>query len=356
MNTERGKIVLVDDDQYVLDSTATLLRISGIDVTAVDSGEKAMAALAAGGYDLVLTDVNMPVMTGIELLRCIREKEEEMPVILMTAYAELNIAVSAVKEGAFDFIIKPYSPAHLIHAVEKGIRFGHLKELEKNYKTELELTVAKRTRQLADALAQLRSMSEETIARLTNAAELRDEDTGRHISRIGIFAARLAESLGADPEFVSNIRIASAMHDVGKIGIPDSVLLKDGPLTSVEFELMKTHTVVGRKILAGSSFPMLQMAERIALSHHERWDGTGYPQGLKGAESPLEARIVMIVDQYDALRSKRVYKPPFSHEKACSIILEGDGRSMPEHFDPELHEAFRRVSPDFEGIYEANRD
>lgn len=356
MKTESGKIVLVDDDQYVLDSTATLLRISGIDVTAVDSGEKALAALAAERYDLVLTDVNMPVMTGIELLRRIRERDDELPVILMTAYAELNIAVSAIKEGAFDFIIKPYSPAHLIHAVEKGIRFGHLKELEKNYKSELEMTVAKRTRELAEALTQLRGMSEETIARLTNAAELRDEDTGRHISRIGIFAARLADSLGADPDFVANIRIASAMHDVGKIGIPDSVLLKEGPLTPEEFTLMKTHTVVGRKILAGSSFPMLQMAETIALSHHERWDGTGYPQGLKEAEAPLEARIVMIVDQYDALRSKRVYKPAFSHEKTCSIILEGDGRSMPAHFDPELHDVFRRVHPDFEDIYEANKD
>jgi putative two-component system response regulator len=138
--------------------------------------------------------------------------------------------------------------------------------------------------------------------------------------------------------------------------MPDSILLKQGPLTAEEFQFMKTHTLIGERILAGSSFPMLKMAASIAVSHHERWDGTGYPHGLAGEQIPLEGRIVMLADQYDALRSKRVYKEGFSHEKTCGIILDGDGRTMPGHFDPAVHDAFRQTHQDFDQIHDANRD
>jgi putative two-component system response regulator len=348
-------IFVVDDDRYVLDSVSIMLQEYGFTVIPFDNGQEAVRRFAAEPVDLVLTDINMPGMTGIELLEKIRFLDRETPVLLMTAYADLDTAVKAIQKGAFDFIIKPYSPPYLVHSVEKGVNYKRLIRIEKNYKRELEQTVERRTAELHEALSKLTMMSKEIVERLTAAAELRDEDTGLHIARIGLYAKRLSSHLGLPEEFVENISVASAMHDVGKIGIPDSILLKPGPLTAAEFDTIKQHTVIGEKILRGSGHSMLQMGATIAASHHERWDGSGYPYGLKQEAIPMAGRIVMLADQYDALRNSRVYKLAYDHATTCDIILNGDGRTMPEHFDPRILSAFREIRDDFDGIFEATK-
>lgn len=351
VNDASGVVYVVDDDRYVLDSACMLLSECGYRIVSFDSPQEALKRFAVEPVDMVLTDINMPGMTGIELLEKIRRLDKETPVILMTAYADLDVAVKAIQKGAFDFIIKPYNPTYLLHSVDKALTFKRLTAMEKNYKTELEETVARRTAELNQSLQQLTNMSRELIERLTIAAELRDEDTGLHISRIGMYASRVALHLGMPDEFIETLFVSSAMHDVGKIGVPDSILLKPGALTSQEFEIIKSHTTIGEKILRGSTHAMLRMGAGIAAMHHERWDGTGYPRGLKGDEVPLEARIVMLVDQYDALRNSRVYKPAFDHQKTCGIILEGDGRTRPEHFDPQVLAAFDAIKDEFDAVF-----
>jgi len=346
------KIIYVDDDIDLLESVSELLSEDGFIVYPFTNGYDALDKLLREPVDVVLTDIKMPKITGIELLDRIRAIDTETPVILTTGYADLNVAIDAIKKGAFEFILKPFDFTYLIHAINKGVQHKQALQFEKNYKAELEKMVVQRTQELSQALKSVKNMSSVVIERLTAAAELRDKVTGLHIARIGLYSCLISRSLGLPEDFTDTLTIASAMHDVGKIGIPDAILLKPGSLTPDELKIIESHTTIGAKILKGTSFPLLQMAASIAMTHHERWDGSGYPKKLKGKAIPVEGRIVMMADQYDALRSPRAYKSSLDHKTAYGILTQGDAMTSPEHFDPDVMRAFKDTASMFEEIYD----
>ncbi|MHC1712179.1 MAG: HD domain-containing phosphohydrolase [Solidesulfovibrio sp.] len=351
------RILAIDDERINLRVIGGLLRNLGYEPVLVESFGEALALLDQS-IDLVLLDVMMPETDGFTVARKIREMPavSDVPIIMVTALTSKQDRLRAVEAGANDFISKP------IDLTELRVRMGSLLKMKesqdevKRYQAELEEMVAVRTSALKMALENVKESQRvilsahlETIHRLAAAAEFKDEETSDHIQRMSRYCELLAHSLGLPDAEVDLILQASPMHDIGKIGIPDSILLKPGKLTPEEWEVMKKHTIFGARILGESNFELLRVGEIIALSHHEKWDGSGYPKGLAGENIPLYGRICAVADVFDALISRRPYKEPFSNEKSLEILRAGRG----SHFDPRILDVFLN---DFDKVEEIQKE
>jgi putative two-component system response regulator len=338
-----AEVLVVDDDEQVLEALQRILERHGHRCRLAHDSAQARAELTAGAPDLVLTDVTMPGDDGIKLLAWIRQSHPTLPVVMVSGIGELRVAMSALRFGAYGWVTKPFDASQVLIAVANALMRAELEERSRDYERHLEQAVKDRTADLQRTIAKLeisetalRLVTEDTIAALTRAIERRDIETGDHITRVSRYATMLARRSGLSEDRCEMIRGASPMHDVGKIGIPDGILLKPERVSAAEFSVIKQHVDLGYAILSRSPQPLLVLAAEIARTHHERWDGTGYQQGLKGEEIPIEGRITAIADTFDALVSRRVYKDPIPVEEAFTIIAENRGTQ----FDPELTDIF----------------
>lgn len=333
-----GKTILVVDDDPINRRVLSRYLIGmGHNTVLAESGPEALSLLTPE-VDLVLSDIIMPEMDGFELVRTIRAepKWDDIPVVMVTTLGDRQARLEAVQAGAIDYISKPLDELELRIRVAATLRTKEKADEIRRFQGDLTEMVEDRTLALRTALLQLKEASLDVVHRLCAAAESKDTDTGTHLLRISNYCGGIAEKLGLCGEDADILRHASPMHDIGKIAVPDAVLMKPGPLDDVEWRLMREHPMHGARILANPTNRLLEAGEQIARTHHERFDGSGYPVGLSGTDIPLFGRICAVADVFDALTSKRPYKEAFSVETACGIMAAARG----SHFDPQVLDAF----------------
>ena len=323
MNTSLSKtaetkhILIVDDESMMRNLLQSAFAQKGYACVSAENGKKALEELAIHSFDVVVTDIDMPVMDGIELSKII-QSHYTSDIIVMTGQIQSYQYEEIVGLGVSDFVQKPFSPREMILRIDRVLRERRLRRVAR------------------EAHEDLKESYLDSIHRLVMAAEYKDADTGDHILRIGKYCPFIAEKLNLSQDFIDNIGYAAPMHDIGKIGIPDTILLKSGMLTDSEFDIIKTHTIIGAKLLSQSKSRILQMAEEIALTHHEKFNGKGYPYQLKGTDIPISGRIIAVVDAFDAITSNRPYKEAYPVEVALKLLTKERG----EHFDPDVLDVF----------------
>lgn len=331
-----SRILIVDDEDATRRLLARVLEGQGYVCTLAADAHEARLRLENDRFDLMLCDVNMPGESGLQLLKHVLREHPDTAAVMVTGLDDPQFANIALETGAYGYVIKPFESNEVLIDVANALRRRRLEIENRAHRDELEQMVLQRTAALRHALKGLEQAAEETIKRLAIAAEFRDDETARHIQRMSMYCALLARLSGLDPDRCELIRIASPMHDIGKIGTPDHILLKPGKFTTEEFQVMTRHTDIGHRILLGSDAELLKLAATIAWTHHESFDGTGYPRGLVGEAIPLEGRIAAIADTFDALTSKRVYKPAYPVEQAVDLMQSHRGKQ----FDPALLDTF----------------
>lgn len=339
-------ILVVDDDEHHRRLLNLYLESEGYTVRDAASGSAAFSCIAQQRPDLILLDVILPDINGFEITRLLKQSKEtsSIPIVMVTGLDDRAARLRALEAGVEDFLTKPVDRSELVVRVRNLLTVKQYADFLRHHNRLLE-------RQVEEKTQQVRQQCIATVMTLARAAEYRDETTGSHVNRISHYTVALAEMLGLDTEFRDQIFYASPMHDIGKLAIPDHILLKPGLLTKNEWAIMQTHTTMGREILQTHSSPYLEMGCDIAVSHHEFWDGTGYPLGLKGEAIPLAARIMAICDVYDALRCRRPYKQPKNHSDTIEVMRIGDHRVRPSQFDPQIFDTFMTHHKQFEQIY-----